>query len=301
MSRKWHPPNRDDFVREYLSKKSIGDIARAYGIDEGVAARYGRELGLVRPKRIQHLRHRRATDDVAIVAAYVNGMSELAVAKSFGIDRNAVRLRLLEAGVNPRGQCEAETLRWSKMTADQRADQIAAAHEATRGSVAPFERKLKVAATVEAKGLRTDPLEISFAAMLASRGVPTIAQQAIGPYNCDLGAFPVAVEIFGGNWHFYGRHFARKPQRFRYILDAGWHVLCIWINPRFPMCEAGADYATSYIEEARRDPSRIREYRVIRGAGEIVACGRADDDQLTFKPALDKPARTRGENNCISR
>ena len=287
MARKWHPANREDFIKDYLSEKPLRDLARAYSVHEDVFARYGRALGLGRRGRpSRNLKRRVTTDDAAIVAAYVGGMSENAVAKAFGIQRNSVRLRLQEAGVHIRNSSEAETIKWKQMLPEQRKTRLSRVHDAARGVPVTFAQKVKTALTVQRKGLRTDPLEITLAAMLAERGVETIPQQAIGPYNCDLGAFPVAVEVFGGNWHFTGKHLARKPERFRYILNAGWHILCVWIARGFPLSAESADYVAAFVEQSRRDPTAIREYRMIRGAAQIVLSGRADDDHLAFVPSL---------------
>jgi hypothetical protein len=122
--------------------------------------------------------------------------------------------------------------------------------------------------------------------MLEERGVSCIQQQAIGPYNCDLGAFPVAVEIFGGNWHFSGAHLARSEERTRYLLNAGWHVLMVQATANHPIDAATADYIAVYVKEARRDLSVLREYRVIRGAGETIAGGSANDEHISIVPTL---------------
>jgi hypothetical protein len=137
--------------------------------------------------------------------------------------------------------------------------------------------------------------------MLQDRGIPTIAQQAIGPYNCDLGAYPVAVEVFGGGWHWYGDHVAIVPKRFRYILDAGWHILAVKIDAAFPLTSVTADYIAAYIQQARSDPSSRREYRVIRGAGETLASGSADDDQISIVPTFTAGRNVLGQYTRVPR
>src|SRR5690606_37643437 len=109
---------------------------------------------------------------------------------------------------------------------------------------------------------------------------------AIGPYNCDLAVHPVAVEVFGGGWHWHGAHYARAEERFRYIMNEGWYVLVVVVgfNGRFPLTPAVGDYVASEIERARRDPSLVGQYRVVWGAGEFSTGGRLEDDHFSIEP-----------------
>lgn len=302
LTRKWFPPNENDFIRRYLTEKSLGVLARHYGIDEDVAGRYGRALGLVRPPRTTSGARRTDLDDEGIVDAYVSGLSELAVAEVFGASRTAVRRRLIEAGVAIRNRSEAELLKWAGMDETDRAFQTRAAHDAIRGAAVPVDRKIKHALTVERKRLHTSPEETQLSRMLARRGEFPSQQRAIGPYNCDLAVHPVAVEIFGGSWHWHGQHLLRTKDRFRYILDAGWHLLVIKIEKvRFPLAEHHADYVVSFLDFARRNPSAPREYRVVRGASEILACGSVKDRQISIIPALTRGRNAKGQYKAVPR
>jgi hypothetical protein len=126
--------------------------------------------------------------------------------------------------------------------------------------------------------------------MLAIRGVETVPQKAIGPYNADLGAEPVAVECFSGEWHRYGRHIDRFPERSIYLLDQGWNLAIIWIeNGRrnhagVPLTGRAIDYLVTFIEQSRRDPTFRREYRVIWGDGKILSVSDADLDNFSVIP-----------------
>ena len=69
--------------------------------------------------------------------------------------------------------------------------------------------------------------------MLVARGITFVPQRAVAQYNIDLAiGDSIAVEVFGGGWHGYGRHAARFEERTRYLLSHGWHQVVIWINPR---------------------------------------------------------------------
>ncbi|MFZ9633405.1 MAG: response regulator, partial [Alphaproteobacteria bacterium] len=43
-----------------------------------------------------------------------------------------------------------------------------------------------------------------------------------------------------------------------------------------------ADYVITYLQELRRNPPAVGQYRVISGSGELLAAGSADGDQFTL-------------------
>lgn len=223
-------------------------------------------------------------DDAAVVDRYVGGESENAIAKSLGVNRFVIRRRLLEAGVRPRSQSSSERVKWASMSADQRAAQIAAAHDATRGRKASRSERENRAATVEELGIST-PMEARIMAWLRDRGEQPRAQVACGPYNIDIAVRSVAVELFGGGWHAHGSHRARAAQRARDLFDAGWQLLIIWTDRRRPLGEVVADHIIAFAEETSSDPTRPPQYRVIWGNGQFIAAGSAEDDYL----AVERP------------
>ena len=84
-----------------------------------------------------------------------------------------------------------------------------------------------------------------------NQGVGVIYQKAIGPYNADLAIGTVAVEVLGGQWHRIKHH----GKRLRYILDAGWDVIYIWVDAKhFPLGPGAAEYVIAHCE-FREEPS----------------------------------------------
>ena len=124
--------------------------------------------------------------------------------------------------------------------------------------------------------------------MLADRGIKTIPQFPIGRYNCDLATDSIAVEVWGGHWHWHGAHLARTEERFRYIMNRRWNILVVCIQKSFPLTAAVGDYVASYIKTLSSSPPNICEYRVIWGAGEFSTGGRADDDYFSVKPPFTR-------------
>ncbi|HXG70686.1 MAG TPA: hypothetical protein VNJ04_08760 [Gemmatimonadaceae bacterium] len=221
-----------------------------------------------------------------LIRDYRAGKSELQIAKDLGVSRAVIRTRLIENAIEPRNRSAAELLKWSRMNRTQRAAQVSAAHAASRGSQYPLTGMERRARTVERLGLHVSEIERRLACQLVANGLDVIHQQAVGPYNCDLGAAPVAVEVFGGNWHFTGRHLARTPKRFRYLMESGWHVLVVHVSNHAPLHPHLPNYIAAYVEAARRNPAMRREYRVVRGAGETIAAGSVEDKNISIEWAL---------------
>ena len=236
-----------------------------------------------------------------LVRRYIAGESEFAIALSLNIARATVRKRLKEAGIVPRNASAAGYVRASRLSAAERQAHAAAAHVAATGRQKTFAEMCLTARTRQKRRVHTSTYERILEDLLAERGIATVPQCAIGPYNCDLGAYPVAVEIFGGHWHWYGYHLRVAEKRLNYLLNAGWHVLAILAKKEFPITSATAEYVAAYIEAARSDPARRREYRVVRGAGELMAAGSVDDEKISIIPTFTNGRNALGQYTQVPR
>lgn len=240
---------------------------------------------------VVHMRRYRIPIDMDdLVRRYTGGESEQALAKAFGVDRGTIRARLLKAGVQRRGSSEAAHLRMAHLTAEQRTANASAAHDAVRGTTWTDERLALKAQTIERQGANwagTSPAELMFAGMLRDAGLTVISQKAVGPYNVDVATGTVAVEILGGSWHRVKKH----GERLRYILNAGWDVIYIWVDGlNYPLGLGAAEYVLAHLEFRDGHPAAPRCYRVIRGSGEFVAEGSADGDDIPdVIPISDRP------------
>ncbi|HZU75950.1 MAG TPA: hypothetical protein VFA70_04245, partial [Dehalococcoidia bacterium] len=213
MPTKGRPLDRDYLVREYLNGRSGTELALELGWGKAVSRIYNelRRAGVaIRPQAGQiNLKRRVAIDLADLVRAYEGGASVALLSRQLGCTRKTIASRLREAGVALRGRHDAELLKWRQMRSEDRERQIRAAHAASTGRTLPDDEKRRRALTIQARGLHISAAERQLRALLSERGIETIPQQAIGPYNCDLGAEPVAVEVWGGNWHWTGRHITR--------------------------------------------------------------------------------------------
>lgn len=287
----------DYCVKEYLSGRSIQDIARQLKVsatrvkgelvDAGVGLRTRSEISAA---TMQQRKAITKNMEGAVVRDYAEGMSCLAVAKKYGVQRSAVAKTLSEHGVHVRNGSEASKLRMSKLSPGERSALASAAHDAIRGTKKSFATKVRNAIAKQAAQSGASWIEEMVCSDLKSCLIHPIPQLAIGPYNCDLACHPVAVEIFGGHWHFSGRHLSRAHERIKYLGNAGWHVLMLIVNesstPAYRYTIKTGDYIVSYIQEARANPSSPREYRVVNCCGETLAAGRCNDDHISIIPAF---------------
>lgn len=228
--------------------------------------------------------------DGDICAAYNAGMSEAELARTHGVSRDVIRRVLERNEVKRRTVAEALQLVQDARTPEEKARNAEAAHAAVRGRHWTFAQKCTHANSRHGKRTAV-AAELLYDAWLRLRGIHTIPQFAIGPYNCDLAAEPVAVEIFGGNWHGSGKHAATFAERAHYILNEGWCLAIVWVDQsRQRLSEASADYLAALIEQARRDPSLRGQYRVIWGDGQVVStAGRELDDFARVPPRRRTP------------
>ena len=223
------------------------------------------------------------TDDW--IEDYLAGESIKKLASKLGTNRKTLTRTLRERDIPIRDIATANRLEQAGRTREQRIAYTAAAHVAARGRTHSFDEKVKRAHTREIRQLGTSPAEQLLAIWLDQRSIVTVPQKAIGPYNADLAAGTVAVEIFGGGWHGYGRHRARTAERYRYLLDQGWSVVIVWIDQRsYQLQTLAADYIATFCKLACRDPALAGQYRVIWGDGHEAPSIGSDLDKLAVKP-----------------
>jgi DNA-binding transcriptional ArsR family regulator len=219
---------------------------------------------------------------------YRAGESVLALAEAFDVSRSIVRRHLEAEGVELRSHGAAGLVRAARECPQWRRDQLAAA----RAAAGKYPRDAEAASTRRAitrenLAAQTGRGEILMHAWLLERGLPVVAQKAVGKYNVDLAVTPVAVEILGGGWHAAkASHGVRTP----YILNQGWNLAMVWnYEGRSALTEHAADSVVAYLQEVRRDPAATGQYRVISGDGETLATGSVDGDEYALVP----PPRSR--------
>lgn len=294
------PEKLSEAIQLYESSdRGYQPIAREMGISATLMRRELVARGTFRDQRTANIAARvrgettrmaqRALPEQAICDAYLAGASENGLSKEHGVTRDVIRRILLRFGVERRSVTGANQLMMSKRTPEENMRNAQAAHDAirgvrytaaqvlagtARGAYVPTAEQMCERAQRREGTVTTFATELLYAAWLRLRGVEFIQQKAIGPYNCDIAAGQVAIEIFGGNWHGGGYHAEMFAERAQYIIDQGWLLVIVWVDQSHQrLTEASADYLAVLIEEANRDPSLRGQLRMVWGDGQEVPTG----------------------------
>lgn len=261
--------NLDNLIGRYLAGETVGKLASEFGVSPQTVTRNLEASGVYQNRRS----HQAVIIDefAPWVARYLVGESENSLAKELGVGRFAFRSNLMRHGVVPRGQSEAETVKWQRMNTEARMRQVAPAHRASRGRVVSLEEAIRYALRREQTASKATAEERQLADWIANAGYHVTIQKAVGRYNLDIAIHTpsIAVEVFGGHWHMSGDHARRFFERTEYILNSGWNMFIIWTdNRRYPLDITAAEYVIRFCQELSGNPSAPRQYRVILGNGQ---------------------------------
>ena len=149
-----------------------------------------------------------------IVKKYESGLSENKLSKEYLVSRKTIRRILCESGVHIRSQSEAELIKWSRMSNEQRLNQVKNCHSAVRGAAKTDETKHRIAVSRQ----RNTPDwyigvgEKEFKEILSLNAIDFEYQKPVLGYNLDFFIDGVAVELTS----FTGRNSrVKKPQQVR--------------------------------------------------------------------------------------
>lgn len=289
MPRKITLPDMDHIRERYEAVLSLKQVAQEFGISLSVLHRAARKAGINIRSQAEAAKERALRDASIgpdeIIALYNSGIGVRGIFNKCQIPIKVVERVLRENGINLRNRSEQQYARMERTDFSARQRLAAAANAANRGRIATVEERCKMAATYEANGTRRASVyEDALANCFDIAGFGYIRQKAVGPYNCDFAIDAIAVEVFGGGWHWHGDHLARTEERFRYIMNAGYDILVIPFSHRFPFSERTGRYLVTLINEMRSNPAPVRQYRVVWGAGDFITGGSADDDQISIEP-----------------
>ena len=223
------PVDRDQLIGLYARSLSYEEIARELHVTPHTVWRRLHEWGVIGSVQRHGGTWRRDIDGTAIARRYLAGESEKALADAMGVARHAIRARLIEAGVRPRGRSEAELQKWSVLKRDRTAveRQCIGAWAAARGRIQPLTELLTKAKTRAARLSHVGRHEDAIRVALRQRGVVVTPQFQVGPYNLDLALreYRVAVEVLTA---YLDAAKSVKPKRLDYLFDRGWSILILW-------------------------------------------------------------------------
>lgn len=282
MTRALDPALVDKAVALYVSGKTLAQVSTEVGIGTSTLLRKLKARGVETTNPLW----RKDIPSEEVCLRYESGETEFDLAATFSVDRSVIARILREGGASRRGMSAAGTLRYVGTTREERQAITRNANVAVRGVPANPNQLRKAAITRQTRPPKPSPYEALMARWLRERHCPYVRECAVDKYNVDFAISPVAVEILGGEWHGTRTKAVIHGQRTPHLLDAGWAVLFVWATANCPLTPAAADYVVAYVDETRRNPALVGEYRVIRGDGELIARGRREDYELTgIQPA----------------
>lgn len=294
----------DDLARRYLTGESAKSIGKSCGVKDSTVRQWLRKHGvIIRGCKDAGLARRIVLDDVAIVERYKAGEPVYKIAKSLGVDRNAINRRIIDAGMTIRNWKESLEIQGishptQRMSKAERLRVTANAHAALKGTHKTFEQLCNMAIGREQRGEIVSIVESRVHTMILKScpGIVIVPQKAVGSYNIDiaLAESSVAVEIFGGNWHSTGIHASRFRKRTEYLIDSGWFPIIVWVTRSYPIEQRAIDYIIAIHQRRCRKEPMPREYKVIWGTGEVIPAAEINPENGAPKIRFHGTYRPRG-------
>lgn len=269
--------------------RRLGEVAKSLGVNPDNLSKFLGTRGFTPVYPARESARRKDLPDREIVAAYVAGMSELQIAKDFGVSRNVVRRRLIESGTQVRDQSQAGVLSASRVGGEQRKQRVSAAHDAVRGKKRSVDELAKRAMTK----MRVDGAvvigegENEFAQALAERGVSFVRQYAVGKYNLDFLVGSVAVELKSGPSKTAAAFRDVGTGRIEDLAKSGFRTLYVCFSDTRALAAATNEIVT-LVDEFNRQPSPIRQYWMVSCRLQNYAIVRDDREQFSRVPSPEQ-------------
>lgn len=235
-----NPTIPESVILEAIERNKNGEsfhaIARSMGYNSEAIRQRAVKLGHTAVRHKIKSWNKLNLPDDEVIALYAEGMSENELSKHYGCSRNAIRTVLISGGVKIRGASEAEQMKWSKMTPEQRLNQVRTCHESVTGVPMRREHRQKIALSRQNTdhAVRIGKGEREFEDLLIKQGIQYTTQKAVDIYNLDFLIDGIAVEITTYQ-NRYIRNVKRCIDRAQEIYDhSGYHMLGIEVeNPQF--------------------------------------------------------------------
>ena len=259
-------------------------ISRELGIGNKVAQSCLRDLGIENQTFNTRNARKRKTLHTEIERRYSLGQSVLQMAQELCEPRTTINLCLDELRLPARSGSEANLIRMAAMSFEEKKRLAAAANRKARNSGRSRDKMALAAKRRQnaPKATHIGAFESEIGEELAARGIVTIPQFAIDIYNIDLfvPSRMVAVEVYTSSYRpAQISHSAKKTMK---LLCDGISVANIWINRQRNERPTPAmyDQLVAFINEARRLPTGLGQYRVIRGRGDLDPLSQLYLDEL---------------------
>jgi DNA-binding CsgD family transcriptional regulator len=210
---------------------------------------------------------------------YEAGYPVLRIAREIGKSRGTVNNCLADLGIEKPTVSEGNILSAALTTPEQRKSRVSEAHKAIRmageSPVTRQDHSLREQSSLRYIGEGEKALQ----SFLEQHGFECIPQAARHGYNIDILVGNVAVEVH--NYTNRPHSTTRNLCRIVKLLSSGLHCLYIKTGPDTPMSEAAMEQTIAFLYFARSYPTTERQYRVIRGDGEIDHTASRQFDEVT--------------------
>jgi len=255
------------YFEEGLPVKKIGDM---FGMGELSVAQRLKNAGFTLRQRQGGRRPSVPLSELERLY-FTEKMSANEVGTTVGLDGETVRKRLRNAGHALRKPIEGRDLAAWRMSDVKRRATYGGTHRMERHAMAKERRSQH-----RSKVPENERILLQF---LTARGLTECVQQrAVGIYNVDFATPTVAIEVVGGRRKGSARAgLASTAERIYAILHAGFRMIeILHREPVDPLQEGAADEVISFIEHTKTLPPSIREYRMVGGAGQLLAVFKVD-------------------------
>lgn len=251
----------------YSQGNSLKDCEIKFGIHREKISRELKKHGFVLRFFASGMRPHNLRSDLPvneICESYVAGESENSIARDHNVSRNVVRRILLEREIPIRTRSEAELLKWSKMTQDERKSQVKEAHKSLLGRARTDEQKRKTAIARE----KNTPSwyigcgEPEFATWLENNKIEFKYQKAVEFYNIDFLIGNTAVELTS----FVGRNRTSRLEflnRAKVLNDQGIRTIAVEFRDKEELIK-NADYVIKIVKMLNSGYKSSNHYFLVR-------------------------------------
>lgn len=237
-----------------------------------------------------------------IISEYKRGIGVVGIAKALNVSPSPIKRIILQSGIPLRNRSQQQQARMDITSDEDRKKLVKAANKAAKGRLVTSQEIEKRNRTLVArKSVKTSEIEIAFTELLDDAKIPYSKQVVCGRYICDFVINGVAVEIWGGNFHFMGAHIARSEERFKYLLGRFKGAIIVTINKTNPLGIGLRNAVIASAQELGSHPSFSGEYRMIWRNGKFITGNRINNDNFAFEyPFRNRRNTKSGRYECVA-
>lgn len=238
----------DDITLRYKNGESAGSIARHYKTTTTTTTGFLKKIGIYKSRVFSE----KAKQE--IINLFESGTKPSQILIIAGISKSTLYAILNANACDLRGQ---------------------------DGYIPEYHSKVKGAQSRERNGLMNEAEQYVFD-RLGESNFEVTPQKAVGTYNIDLAidSHSIAIEVCcRGSFSKYLRD-GTYADRIIKLGECGWHVYILANVDSECVRRDGIDDMLAWINFTKTNPTIAREYRMVRGAFDLLACGKIESNNL---------------------